>query len=72
MEIFVSIIMLSIAFSILDAQNDQELVECNAVYIDLDELEQMNLTQQEDYVSQNRYEKFLIKIFDLLGSINIK
>lgn len=63
MEIFFSIIIFSIAFSIIDAQIDQELVECNAMDIDLDELEQMNLTQQEDYVSKDRYEKYLIKIF---------
>lgn len=49
-------------FSMIDAQIEQELVECNPMDIDLDELERMNLTQQEDYVSENRDEKFFIEI----------
>ena len=63
MEMLLNIVVFCIAFSNIHGQINDDLVECNAVHINSNELERMNLKEQEEYVKRIRRKKILRELF---------
>lgn len=57
-QILLNIFVFCFVLSNIYGQINDELVECNAIYINSNELERMNLKEQEEYVKKNISENF--------------
>ena len=71
MEILLNIVVCCIVFANIHGTINEDLPECNAVYINSNEFERMNLKEQEEYVRRIPRDKTRIRSdFFSLGTID--